>query len=556
MEPCVTCGNVEPVVPVPTGGCECVTPGGGPLREARLLAPTRHEYEYWVANDPVIPEGVICIVKDRLFEGSREYIISNSDTDKFSDLTPMAGAPLSRTGAANHSPLAAEGKSTLDPSWLPAATSTAIGGVMTSTTGASGKVPIAANGSNALDLSWLPVSASGAANKIPVATNGNTLDPSWLPEATSTTLGGVMASTTTAANNVVKADANGGLDGWRTAISNAIADPNAGLVVGSDGKLNVDFDKMPTDKFEALLKSLKMLVPLESNLDLYVDKNHASAGDSIVNGRGTQSMPFRTIQAAVDYVTGTYAINSKSVRIRVAAGTYAENITLPVFTRTTGTITIEAVDYNNPPTVTTASTWAHVFQCIGGPWFLRRLNIEASYVIPTASINHYLSLIYSNGVGAVLDVAGCTASAVITGSNPDVFTRCNLYEASGGGTIHLAILDNYPNSFHIEKGNLNECCVFMISNSSALEVYDTNTSSDALSMTCSGNCSCFCNVFVKSSFTGVFGASYQPKFTGTMTGKKYAVSSNSGIEAPENGFPGDVAGTAEAETFAYYKERQ
>jgi len=533
MDPCVNCGTVESVVPVPSCDCQTLNPCGGDARETRLLAPTRHEHDEWAANNPILPEGVLGLVKDRLFEGSVEYIIGDGE-HTYSELLEMyriyAGAPLSRTGKANHSPLAASDKSTLDPSWLPAATSNTLGAVMVSTTGAAGKVPIPANGSS-------------------------TLDSSWLPEATSTALGGVMASTTTAANNVVKADANGGLDGWRTAISNAIADPNAGLVVGSDGKLNVDFDQMPTAKFEALLKSLKMLVPLESNLNLYVDKNHASAGDTIVDGRGTQGKPFKTIQAAVNYVTQTYAINTRSVRIRVAAATYAENITLPVFTRTTGSITIEAADYSNPPTVTSASTWAPVFTTIGGPWYVQRLNITASYVIPSTNINVYNSLIKSVD-GGDLYVSGCAASAVITGSNPDVFTRCNLYEVFVNSTISFRVLDNYPNSFHIEKGNLTSCCVFQISNNSVVNIYDTNTSSSALSMPCSGSCVHFCDVFVKGSFTCIFGASYQPKFTGTMTGKKYAVSDISSINAPENGFPGDVAGTAEAETFGYYKEVQ
>lgn len=459
-------------------------------RVQRLLAPSRGTHTYWADKDPVIFEGVIGLTKDRLFPGSLEYFIGDG-VHKYSELPKYGGAEASILSKVYTLVLR----------------------------DANGKI-----------------------------------DSASLPEATPTDAGAVKASTTKAGDNVVKADANGGLDGWRTAISNAIADPNAGLVVGSDGKLNVDFDQMPTDKFEALLKSLKMLVPLESNLDLYVDKNHASAGDSIVDGRGTQSMPFRTIQAAVNYVTGTYAINSKNVRIRVAAGTYAENITLPVYTRTTGTITIEAVDYNNPPTVTTASTWDYVFQCIGGPWFLKRLNIEASYVIPATNINHYLALIASRGENAVLNVEGCTASVVTTGSNPDVFTRCNLYEAFSGGIIEISVLDNYPNSFHIEKGNLSSCYVFQISNGSAVRVYDTNTSSSALSMPCSGDCSSFCDVFIKSAFTCIFGASYQPKFTGTMTGKKYSVNGISSIEAPENGFPGDVEGTADATTFGYYKE--
>ncbi|MBQ2470477.1 MAG: hypothetical protein II514_04765 [Ruminococcus sp.] len=175
MEPCVTCGNTEPVVPVSTCDCQCVQNPQGIQRETRLLAPTRDEYTDWVTNNPIVPEGVLCMVKDRLFEGSLEYFIGDG-VNEFTDMTTYAGAPLSRTGAANHSPLAASGKSTLDPSWLPIATSSDYGAVKISTTGANGKVPVA--GSN------------------------NKLDPSWLPEATSSTLGAVYASTTGAAGKV------------------------------------------------------------------------------------------------------------------------------------------------------------------------------------------------------------------------------------------------------------------------------------------------------------------------------------------------------------------
>jgi hypothetical protein len=445
----------------------------------------------------VIFEGVIGFTKDRLFSGSLEYFIGDG-VHKYSELPKYGGAEASILSKAYTLVLR----------------------------DANGKI------------------------------DSSSIDFPEVPDATPTSKGVVKASVTKAGDNVVKADANGGLDGWRTAISNAIADPNAGLVVGSDGKLNVDFDQMPTDKFEALLKSLKMLVPLESNLDLYVDKNHASAGDSIVNGRGTQSMPFRTIQAAVNYVTGTYAINSKSVRIRVAAGTYTENITLPAFTRTTGHIEIVAADYSNPPTVTTASTWANVFHCVGGPWYLTRLNVSATYEIPMNEGASYNSLISIYDPTAILYIRGVAASMTVTGNAQSGYKRCNLYEVFGGGTLNISVLNDYPNTFHVEKGNASYSAVFQISNGSAVNLYDVNTQSAALNMACSGSCSTFCDVYIKSSFTSVFGYSAHPNFTGTMTGKKYTVNSISNINAPENGFPGDVAGTAEAETFAYYKERQ
>ena len=204
MENCVTCDTPEPSTPVSTGGCQCVQNPQGVQRETRLLAPTRHEYSEWHDRDPLVPEGVLCLVKDRLFEGSLEYFIGDG-THTFNELITYAGAPLSRTGAQNHSPLAADGKSTLDPSWLPVATSSAYGAVKTSTTGATGKVPIA-NSNGKLDSSWLPD----------------------LP----------TMSTTKAANAGVQADANGGLVGWKDAIGGALDGEEVGCIAAKAKQLN------------------------------------------------------------------------------------------------------------------------------------------------------------------------------------------------------------------------------------------------------------------------------------------------------------------------------
>ena len=555
MEPCVTCGNVEPVVPVPTGGCECETPGGDPLREVRLLAPTRHEYEYWAANDPVIPEGVICIVKDRLFEGSREYIISNSDTDKFSDLTPMAGAPLSRTGKANHSPLAASGKSTLDPSWLPAATSSALGAVMVSTTGAAGKVPIPANGSFTLDSSWLPVSTSGAANKIPIAGDNGKLDPTWFPEATSTALGAVKASTTTAANNVVKADANGSLDGWKDAIVGTIENENGGLVVDPNtGDLMVDFSQMPIDKFEALLKGSKMQIPLEANLNLYVDQNHANASDTIEDGRGTQAKPFKTINACVAYATQTYAVGKYTIYINVAQGTYNETVSLPFYTRTSGSIVLRATDYDAPPTITNAGPITTPVQVSGGSmWTIRRINVICEFSAPNDSFQHFPGCIHAGG-NSFVTIQGCALSATYSGDAHSAYLGVRMLFAASGSTITLGTLAGYQNSFTCHKGNASAAMVLMAEHSGAFNIPAANTPDDGImyNIPCSGEMSVFAYASSTSTLFITGGATYFQQFTGSMTGTRYRAVGGSNITAPSNGFPGDVDGSVDTATYAWY----
>lgn len=48
-----------------------------PVREPKLIAPTRHIHAIWESNNPVVPEGVLCITKDRLYTGSVEYFIGD-----------------------------------------------------------------------------------------------------------------------------------------------------------------------------------------------------------------------------------------------------------------------------------------------------------------------------------------------------------------------------------------------------------------------------------------------------------------------------------------------
>ena len=90
--------------------------------------------------------------------------------------------------------------------------------------------------------------------------------------------------------------------------------PRYGLKIGEDGSLDVDFGDMPTDKFEELLKSIRVPIWVERTKKFYVDKSTGS--DTLDDGRGeSESKPFKTIQACVDYVTSNYNLNKNNVGI-------------------------------------------------------------------------------------------------------------------------------------------------------------------------------------------------------------------------------------------------
>lgn len=375
------------------------------------------------------------------------------------------------------------------------------------------------------------------------------MDSITLPDATPTTKGVVKASTTKAGDNVVKADANGGLGGWKDAISDAIANPNMGLVKNSDGTLGVDFDQMPTDKFEALLKSLKMLIPLTANMNLYVDKNNANAGDTIVDGRGTQAMPFKTIQACVNFVTETYSMGRFTVRIKVSNATYTENVTLPNYSRTSGRIVIEAVNNDNPATITNSSSTANVFTINGGVWELRRLNINGSFATGSDEYPHEPCCVESTG-NATVSIYGCALSAVCTSYDG----RLVIYVLhANGGKITIANMTDYQTSISCTRNGAPIIVLSAARGGSLILAAGPNSASTSYVIPCSGTMSVFAKAFRNAEINYELIGSNPLSFSGTMTGQKYQITNASSITAKVE-FPGDSAGTVENETYCWYKD--
>lgn len=367
----------------------------------------------------------------------------------------------------------------------------------------------------------------------------------------------IPASITTKPNNVVKADGDGSLSGWKSAIINAIIANNAsgGLATDENGNMIVDFDQMPTNKFEALLKSLKMQIPLEADLNLYVDKNHSAAGDTIIDGRGTASKPFKTIQACINYATLTYAVGRYNIYIYIAQATYNEGLTLPTFTRTSGTITLRAADDNAPPTITNPGPVTSLASATGGYWTLRRLNLSASWSDPNTGTNQYPTVIGASQ-GAILTVYGCALSAEYVGAAPANRVRMAVVYATGNGSVSLGVMAGYHNSLSCTIGNANNACMILAERNGTIMFPRANIDDDGIAYDtpCSGTVSVFAQATEKCSITTSGGGLHGQEFSGTVTGKKYQCSVLSIIGAPYGGFPGDTAGTVDSTTFSTYAE--
>lgn len=369
----------------------------------------------------------------------------------------------------------------------------------------------------------------------------------------------IPASTITKPNNVVKADGNGSLSGWKDAIINAIIanDGSGGLSTDENGNMMVDFDQMPTDKFEALLKSLKMQIPLSANLNLYVDKNHVNASDNtteIVVGdtthkRGEQNYPFKTIQACVNYATTTYAVGSKRITIYVVQADYDESVILPDFTRTTGEIHLRAVDYALPPRITKLSVQ-------GGTWEVYRVNIVDTVSDPNNGVSNYHYVVNVSRAGTTLSLYGCSITTEYEGAASATRYVLVPVHVTDGATLTFGILKDYQNSLHCVKGNASSAYMIQTELGGRINIPRSNTEYDSttFSILCSGSVSFFATASGNSTITTTGAALNGQVFTGTVTGTKYRCVDLSIIAAPFGGFPGDVDGTADSTTFSIYSE--
>jgi len=343
----------------------------------------------------------------------------------------------------------------------------------------------------------------------------------------------------------------------KKAINQALADADSGLVVNnSTGKLQVDFSNMPTDKFEELLKGLKMQIPLSADLDLYVDA--ASDGDSLVDGRGTASKPFRHIQNCVNYATQTYAIGSHCIYINVRPGTYSESITLPTMTRTSGGITLRATDESNPPVLVNASPLSTIVSVTGSGWTMRRFSLRAVRGGASDGLNHFPSVFLL--LHGSLALYACNVSDKYSGaasSSGYVSLRTFAVQSNSTLDLHGIAGGSYHASVEVDKGNASGLTVFLVSDASQIVLHGSNDNADYSKFYASGVFGTFADVSNSSTFVEIGGSLYPGEFVvpagTTAIGKKFDVDKGGGISLAGNHvLPGDAPGTPSSTTYGWY----
>ena len=96
-----------------------------------------------------------------------------------------------------------------------------------------------------------------------------------------------------------------------------------GITINEAGEIAVDFSQMPTDKFEDLLKSIRVPIWLTSSKNFYC--NAETGVDNEEEGRGeSASKPWKTLNYALKQITDNYNFSVYDVILYLAPGTYGD----------------------------------------------------------------------------------------------------------------------------------------------------------------------------------------------------------------------------------------
>jgi len=264
-------------------------------------------------------------------------------------------------------------------------------------------------------------------------------------------------------------------------------------------------------------------IKLTAPLSLYV-----SPSGSDLNNTGLNiSSPFQTIQKAVNVAVSAYDTQLQPITVNIANGTYANPVTItaPLFG---GGILNLSGNSATPSTVIISSNNNHAIHCTHAA----NVSISGISVQTTGSIV---------GVPSIGLLSDTNSNVNITG--PMNFGGCagNHIWAASGGTV------GFTTSYSITGG--------------ATAHYFATTSGVILgplsgtSVTLTGSPT-FSNAFAASAQSGVIQViTGGTTFTGSAIGKRYSVSFAGQINTGGGGanyFPGTIAGTADASTFAIY----
>ena len=323
-----------------------------------------------------------------------------------------------------------------------------------------------------------------------------------------------------------------------------------GITINEAGEIAVDFSEMPTDKFEEMLKSIRVPIWLSASTNFFV--NGQTGNDS--NDGLSAGKAFKTIQACYNNIADNYNLSSYIARIRIADGTYQEELNLGSYNSTTGGIIIignesdksKVIIETRESTTNALITTRHVNGKSINIQFVT-LNLYSEGIDPGTRTD--LDIV--NAMSGITNLQDVTLN--FHASDNDVVSYSFLYIGSSAevslipGNIDFNMINEGGDSW---TGNREFAYV-----AGRLTLGNADASSPSLNtITVSGDYSRFVDVNSGQIYRN---QSRPARFatSGTVTGIRYYVRNNGGIATNGGGpefFPGDTEGVLQASTYSWY----
>ena len=294
--------------------------------------------------------------------------------------------------------------------------------------------------------------------------------------------------------------------------------------------------------------------------------NQATGSDTLDAGRGeSESKPFKTIQACLNYVCDNYNFSTYNCTIEVAAGVYNENtIEIPKYNSVTGILIVKGVPYNEDKGYTTKIKSKNV-TCIKNEFsnIINLLSIEVELEVDNHDTTRFLSIL-SNKSGTI-NVYGCSFILSFLGASEDV-TISKYIRAIGaeGGDIAIFAYANNPNKITINNfpnNNFDTLDGILVARYSILRLEGANTLEKDGKIYVQGSLYGNLAAFAYAASSGTIllnpAYTYPTQFVyDNFSGVRYTAISGGKINtsgAGSNYFPGDQEGTIDSSTYSWYK---
>jgi len=302
-----------------------------------------------------------------------------------------------------------------------------------------------------------------------------------------------------------------------------------GFTITAAGVLSVDPNSFSSDIIVELMKQLHLPQWLTANKSWYVRPDGNDNNDGSAN---TAAGAFKTIQAAINYVTTNFNATSYAATIRVAAGLYSERITLPDYQASTGSFSLVGEDKNTTIIVGALSTIQGAKR-----WSVSQFTLNNDgNPGPGSNSNAYQVFQRANSILSLdnIKINFTTLGSITSGVVP--------ISVGSGGSLGLSFVD-------IVVSSALTCGRLFTSSGGRITMTNNCDLQAALSGSSPGTLTLDQLAVFDRSYDTTTGGSTSNRaiFTGNVTGRRYYISQNSICDTHGGGdsfIPGTVAGSA------------